>query len=70
MTCPRKREQADEDVYPAYLRQAGALLAGLPDRLPSRPTGLSPDFEALRWFPLPPGCLSQIPGQPTATPTD
>jgi hypothetical protein len=42
----------------------------LPARLPSGRTGLSPDFEGLRWFPLPPGCLSQIPGQPAATPTD
>jgi hypothetical protein len=70
MTYPRRRGQAGEDVYPGYLREARALLAGLPARLPSGPTGLSADFEALRWFPLPPGCLSQIPSEPAAALTD
>ena len=68
MTYPRSRGQAGEDVYPSYLHQARELLSGLPARLPIGPTGLSPDFEALRWFPLPPGCLGQVPGDPTATP--
>jgi selenocysteine lyase/cysteine desulfurase len=66
MAYPRRREQAGEDVYPGYLRHARALLAGLPARLPSGPTGLSRDFEALRWFPLPAGCLSHVPGEQTA----
>jgi hypothetical protein len=52
------RGGADEEVFPGYLRQARALLAGLPGRLDDGPTGLSPEFEVLRWFPLPPGCLS------------
>jgi selenocysteine lyase/cysteine desulfurase len=70
ITYPRRREQAGEDVYPGYLRHARALLEGLPAPLPGGPTGLSPDFEALRWFPLPPGCLSHVPGEPAATLTD
>ena len=64
MTYPRCRRQAGEDVFPGYLRHALALLAGLPARLPSGPTGLSSEFEALRWFPLPPGCLSTVDGGP------
>ena len=28
-----------------------------PARLDDEPTGLPPDFEALRWFPLPRACL-------------
>jgi selenocysteine lyase/cysteine desulfurase len=70
MTYPRRRGQAGEDVYPGYLHHARHLLAALPAALPSGPTGLSPDFEALRWFPLPPGCLSQIPSEPAAKLTD
>jgi selenocysteine lyase/cysteine desulfurase len=57
MRYPRCRSQAGEDVFPAYLRQARALLAALPEHVPAGPTGLSPDFEALRWFPLPPASL-------------
>jgi selenocysteine lyase/cysteine desulfurase len=69
MTSPRARGQASEDAYPGYLRQARALLAGLPARLPAGPAGLSSHFEALRWFPLPPGCLSQTHDETTAAAT-
>jgi selenocysteine lyase/cysteine desulfurase len=58
LTYPRHRERVGEQVFPGYLRQARKLLAALPPRLDEGPTGLSPEFEALRWFPLPPGCLS------------
>jgi hypothetical protein len=68
MTYPRARGRASDDVYPGYLRQARELLAGLPARLPGGPTGLSHDFEALRWFPLPPGCLGRVAGEPDAVP--
>ena len=64
MTYPRHSERAGEEVFPSYLRQARALLAGLPGELADGPTGLSPDFEALRWFPLPPGCLGDVPAAP------
>ena len=68
LTYPRQRRRAGEDAFPGYLRQARALLAGLPGQLDDGPTGLSPEFEALRWFPLPPGCLSQGPAEPAVTP--
>jgi selenocysteine lyase/cysteine desulfurase len=70
MTYQRRRTQVGEDAFPGYLHQARALLATLSADLPSGPTGLSRDFEVLRWFPLPPGCVSQIPGETAATLTD
>ncbi|MGO9501506.1 MAG: aminotransferase class V-fold PLP-dependent enzyme [Streptosporangiaceae bacterium] len=69
MTYPRERGRAGEDAFPGYLRQARALLAALPSQLDDGDTGLSPEFEALRWFPLPPGCLSQEPAAASAAPT-
>ena len=61
MTYPRRRGQAGEDAFPGYLRQAGALLAARPADLDDAPAGLAPDFEALRWFPLPAASLGQVP---------
>ncbi len=58
---PRHRAQAGEHVFPGYLRQGRALLAALPEQVQDGPTGLSPDFEALRWFPLPPASLAASP---------
>ena len=52
MLPPRKH-----GVLPGYLRQARAILAARPAHLEEGPTRLPPDFEALRWFPLPPACL-------------
>ena len=69
MNYPRERGRAGEDAFPGYLRQARELLAALPGQLDDGNTGLSPEFEALRWFPLPPGCLSQEPAATGATPT-
>ncbi len=57
MTYPRRRGQAGEEAFPGYLAQARAILAARPARLGEGPTGLPPEFEALRWFPLPPACL-------------
>jgi selenocysteine lyase/cysteine desulfurase len=68
LAYPRRRGRAGEEVFPGYLRQARTLLAALPRYLDTGPTGLSPDFEALRWFPLPPGCLSPVPAGPDAAP--
>jgi selenocysteine lyase/cysteine desulfurase len=68
MNYPRERGHAGEDAFPGYLRQARALLAALSSQLDDGNTGLSPEFEALRWFPLPPGCLSQEPAATGATP--
>ena len=61
MDYPRQRARAGEEVFPGYLRQARALLAALPDHVDDGPTGLPSDFEALRWFPLPPTSLDAPP---------
>ena len=57
MDYPRRRCHGGEEVFPGYLRLARSILAARPARLDDEPTGLSPDFEALRWFPLPLACL-------------
>ena len=64
MGYPRRRGHADEEVFPGYLRLARAILAARPARLDDGPTGLPPEFEALRWFPLPRACLQ---GRPART---
>jgi hypothetical protein len=56
LNYPRHHGRAGEEAFPGYLRQARAVLAALPGH--DGPTGLSPEFEALRWFPLPPACLA------------
>jgi selenocysteine lyase/cysteine desulfurase len=61
MTWPRQHAQAGEDAFPGYLDTARALLAARPGQVEDGPTGLSPDFEALRWFPLPPASLAAPP---------
>lgn len=63
---PRHHARAGEDLFPAYLRQARALLAALPEQVPDGPTGLSADFEALRWFPLPSASLAAPPAGSSA----
>jgi len=66
MTYPRCHGQAGEEAFPGYLDQARALLAARPTTLDAGPTGLGRDFEALRWFPLPPACLREQPAGPQA----
>ena len=51
---PRRRGHAGEEAFPGYLREARAILAARPAHPDDGPTGLPPEFEALRWFPLPP----------------
>ncbi len=63
---PRHRARLGEEVFPGYLQQARALLSALPADVQDGPTGLSPDFEALRWFPLPPASLAAPPAGPDA----
>jgi len=55
---PARRPRAGEESLAGYLRQAQELLAARPDHIDDGPTGLPGDFEALRWFPLPPACLA------------
>ena len=57
-TAPVARRIAGEEVLGGYLHQARDLLAGRPDHIDDGPTGLPEDFEALRWFPLPPASLA------------
>jgi len=58
LTYPHHRDTAPESALEGYLVEARALLARLPEPSPDdHPAGLSPDFEALRWFELPTVCL-------------
>ena len=52
--CPRRRSRASEAALDGYLREARDLLAALPEHIDDGATGLPADFEALRWFHLPP----------------
>ena len=61
---PRTHSDADESAYASYLARARRLLTARSDTPswdPVAPTGLSDDFEALRWFPLPPSCVLATP---------
>jgi selenocysteine lyase/cysteine desulfurase len=57
---PGQRAQAGEDSLPDFLSAARALLASRPEHIDDGPTGMSDEFEALRWFPLPPVCLDGV----------
>ncbi|GAA4725520.1 aminotransferase [Phytohabitans rumicis] len=59
LLCPGRRPYAGEEALEGYLRTARALLATYPKQIDSGPTGLDSDFEALRWFHLPPACLGR-----------
>jgi hypothetical protein len=58
MAYPRGRAQAGEDAFAGYLAEARAVLASRRAAVDDGPTGLRPDAEALRWFSLPPACLT------------
>jgi selenocysteine lyase/cysteine desulfurase len=58
LRTPAQRPRAGEESLAGYLSQARDLLAARPDHIDEGPTGLPDDFEALRWFPLPPACLA------------
>jgi selenocysteine lyase/cysteine desulfurase len=57
LTYPSRHGRIGEEAFASYLRQARAVFAARPGPIEDGPTGLSPEFEALRWFPLPPSCL-------------
>ncbi|MFI6445666.1 aminotransferase class V-fold PLP-dependent enzyme [Kitasatospora sp. NPDC050543] len=55
---PHGRAMMGEEVLARQLAEARTLLAGRPETVDCRPSGLPEDFEALRWFPLPAQCLA------------
>ena len=57
-TVAGARRVAGEDVLGQYLHKASVILAERPDDVDDGPTGLPAEFEALRWFHLPPVCLN------------
>ncbi|MGC9541337.1 hypothetical protein [Streptomyces sp. UG1] len=60
LTAPaRRHHRLGEDALAGQLDAAREVFAARPDRLHDGPTGLPPDFERMRWFPLPPVCLEQ-----------
>ncbi|TDC47832.1 aminotransferase class V-fold PLP-dependent enzyme [Jiangella ureilytica] len=52
-----RHERVGEEMLATHLDDARTVLASRPDVLEEGPTGLSADFEALRWFVLPPSCV-------------
>lgn len=59
LTGPAQQPSAGEGVLGGYLRHAAEVIADHADDIDDGPTGLPPDFETLRWFHLPPICLTQ-----------
>ena len=59
MQYPKHEDRAPETDLKAYLEEGAAILAGAeaPD-LTLPPSGMSEDFEQLRWFDLPGACLA------------
>lgn len=55
---PTERETLDETALADHLREARTLLEARPENVPDGPTRLPAHFEALRWFTLPPQCLT------------
>jgi hypothetical protein len=61
MIAPRHDMRAPVEELPRYLEEARALLAsrpGEPDAPPGAFRSISPEFEELRWFWLPRGCVA------------
>ena len=55
---PQERRHADDSAFEGYLERARRVVAERPDPTSDEtPSGLSEDFESLRWFPLPAACL-------------
>lgn len=55
---PPDDRRLGEDALEGHLREARLLLATRSDAVDDGPTGLPDEFEALRWFPLPPECVA------------
>jgi len=62
MQYPRHHDRAPESELPRYLDEAKAVFeAATPTSGEPEEGVLSADFEHLRWFDLPPGCLAEAP---------
>jgi selenocysteine lyase/cysteine desulfurase len=57
LTDPAPQHSAREEALGRYLRHAAEVIGGRRDDIDGGATGLAPDFEALRWFHLPPVCV-------------
>ena len=56
---PSERHTGGEDLLAEQLREGAEILAAAPrPDLSAHPGKVSPDFEHLRWFDLPPSCLN------------
>jgi len=55
---PRRREPVGERALSTQLHRARRLMEQRGDEVEQGVTGLPADFEALRWFALPPACLA------------
>lgn len=66
LTGPTRQTNAGEEALGGYLHDAAQVISTHPDDVDNGPTGLPPDYESLRWFHLPPACLTHAgPTAPT-----
>jgi len=59
-----------EWALPGYLEEARKIIAAIPDEVRALVVdapATTPDFEELRWFPLPSDVLAELRGEPTGT---
>ncbi len=59
--APAQATHADDTMLATQLEDARRLLSAHADVVDDGPTGLPEEFEALRWFALPPVCLAPVP---------
>jgi len=57
MVYPHHEVRAEQSLLKAHLAEAQALAADRTEPSCDAPTGMSADFEALRWFELPAACI-------------
>ena len=65
LTGPARQPCVGEEVLGGYLRHAAKTISEHPEDIDDGSTGLPPDFEALRWFHLPPICVTHHDGVAT-----
>ncbi|WP_328500486.1 aminotransferase class V-fold PLP-dependent enzyme [Streptomyces sp. NBC_00457] len=58
-TSAVRHHRLGEETLSGQLDRGREVLTCRPDLLDDGPTGLSAEFERMRWFPLPPACLEQ-----------